>query len=38
MRQILDTGFTVVMISALLIVFWGILAYLGNKRIEKRIR
>jgi len=38
MRQILDTGFMVVKISALLTVFWGILAYLGNKRIEKRIR
>lgn len=38
MRQILDTGFIVVKISALLTGFWGILAYLGNKRIEKRIR
>ena len=37
-RQILDTGFTVVKISALLKVFWGTLAYLGNKRIEKWIR
>jgi hypothetical protein len=37
MRQILDAGFIVLKISALLIGFWGILAYLGNRRIEKRI-
>jgi hypothetical protein len=38
MTQILDTFFTVLKISALLTAFWGFLAYLGNKRMEKRIR
>ncbi len=37
-RQLLDNFFTVLKISALLIGFWGLLAYLGNKRMEKRIR
>jgi hypothetical protein len=37
-RQILDNFFMVLKISALLIGFWGFLAYLGNKRMEKRIR
>lgn len=37
-RQLLDTFFTVLKISAVLIGFWGFLAYLGNKRMEKRIR
>jgi hypothetical protein len=37
-RQLLDTFFTVLKISALLIGFWALLAYLGNKRMEKRIR
>lgn len=38
MRQILDYFFTVLKISALLTAFLGLLAYLGNKRMEKRIR
>ena len=37
LRQILNIFFTVLTISALLTAFWGLLAYLGNKRIEKRI-
>jgi hypothetical protein len=37
LRQILDSFFIVLKISALLTAFWGLLAYLGNKRIEKRI-
>ena len=37
MRQILDNFFTVLKISALLTGFWALLAYLGNKRMEKRI-
>ena len=38
MSLILDSFFMVLKISALLIGFWGLLAYLGNKRMEKRIR
>jgi hypothetical protein len=38
MRQILEYFFMVLKISALLTAFWGLLAYLGNKRMEKRIR
>jgi hypothetical protein len=37
MRQILGSIFTVIKISALLTGFWALLAYLGNKRMEKRI-
>lgn len=37
-RQIIDYFFTVLKISALLAAFWGLLAFLGNKRVEKRIR
>lgn len=37
-RQLLDTFFIVLKISALLIGFWALLAYLGSKRMEKRIR
>ncbi|TFH35927.1 MAG: hypothetical protein E4G99_06175 [Anaerolineales bacterium] len=37
MLQLLDMFFTVLKISAILIGFWGLLAYLGHKRIEKRI-
>ena len=38
MSLILDSFFMVLKISALLIGLWGLLAYLGNKRMEKRIR
>lgn len=37
MRQILDSFFIVVKISALLVVFLGSLAYLGNRMMEKRL-
>jgi hypothetical protein len=37
MSLILDSFFMVLKISALLIGLWGLLAYLGNKRMEKRI-
>ena len=37
MRQILDYFFTVLKISALLVGFLGLLAYFGNRRLEKRI-
>jgi hypothetical protein len=36
--QILDDFFIVLKISALLIAFWGLLAYLGHKRMERRIK
>jgi hypothetical protein len=38
LKQILDAFFIVFKISAILIGFWGLLAFLGNKRIEKQIR
>ena len=38
MRLILDSFLIVLMISGLLTAFWGLLSYLGNKRMEKRIR
>jgi hypothetical protein len=38
MIQVLDYFFLVIKISAVLIAFWGLLAYLGNRRMEKRIR
>ena len=37
MRQILDYFFTVLKISALLVGILGLLAYFGNRRLEKRI-
>ena len=37
MSLIVDSFFMVLKISALLIGLWGLLAYLGNKRMEKRI-
>jgi len=37
MSLILDSFFMVLKISALLIGLWGLLAYLGNRRMEKRI-
>jgi hypothetical protein len=37
MSLILDSFFMVLKISALLVGLWGLLAYLGNKRMEKRI-
>jgi hypothetical protein len=37
MSLILDSSFMVLKISALLIGLWGLLAYLGNKKMEKRI-
>jgi len=37
MSLILDSFLIVLMISGLLTAFWGLLAYLGNKRMEKRI-
>ena len=37
MRQILDYFFTVLQISALLVGILGLLAYFGNRRLEKRI-
>ena len=37
-KLILDTSLTVLLVSALLIGFWGVLAYLGNQRMEKRIQ
>ncbi len=37
MSLILDSSFMVLKISALLLGLWGLLAYLGNKRMEKRI-
>jgi hypothetical protein len=37
MSLILDSFFMVLKISALLIGLWGLLAYLGNKKMEKRI-
>jgi hypothetical protein len=38
MRQIFDYFLTVLKISATLVVFLGLLALLGNRRIEKRIK
>jgi hypothetical protein len=38
MTQILEYFFIVIKISAILISFWGLLAYLGNRIVEKRIR
>jgi hypothetical protein len=37
-KQITDYFFTVLKISALLVAFWGFLAYLGSKRVEKQIK
>ena len=38
MRQIHDYFLTVLKISAILVVFWGLLALLGNRRIEKHLK
>ena len=37
MRHVLDYLLTVIKISAFLVISWGLIAYLGNLRIEKRI-
>ena len=37
LMQVWDYLFTVVKISGLLVLGWGLLAYLGNRRIEKQI-
>lgn len=37
-KLVLDSFFTVLKISALLLGFWGLLAYLGTRRMERRIR
>ena len=37
MTQVLDYFFIVLKISAVLIALWGLLAYIGNRRMEKRI-
>ena len=37
-RLILDTSLTVLLVSAGLIGFWGVLAFLGNRRMERRIQ
>ena len=37
-RQIWDALITVLKVSALLTAFWGFLAFIGNKLVEKRIR
>ena len=38
MRQIHDYFLTVLKISAILVVLWGLLALLGNRRIEKHLK
>lgn len=37
LSQVLDYLFTVILISGLLVLAWGLLAYLGSRRIEKQI-
>ena len=37
MRHVLDYLLTVIKISAFLVISWGLIAYLGNLRMEKRI-
>jgi hypothetical protein len=38
MSMVVDSGATVLIVSAILTGFWGILGYLGSKRIEKQIQ
>jgi hypothetical protein len=38
MSMIVDSGVTVLIVSSILTGFWGILGYLGNKRIENQIQ
>jgi hypothetical protein len=37
LAQVLEYLFTVIKISGLLVLAWGLLAYLGNRRVEKQI-
>ena len=37
LKEVLDYFFTVVKVSGLLVLVWGVLAYLGSRRIEKQI-
>ena len=38
MRHVLDILLTVIKISAFLVISWGLIAYLGNLRMEKQIK